>query len=166
MTNIEQLKQERDEALARLRELEEQIERYSRLEFKLPLPNKGDKYWLISTYGNVIHYTYENDTIDKRHDKNGNIFLSRQEAENFDKFISNFILLYRLSQSRGVADWEDGDKVKHQLYYDYSTGKYGALSKHNCQTLPFTFNSWDEANAFIEQHKHLLDKFVGGKINE
>ena len=42
---------------------------------------KSDKYWVLNEYGNVIEYTWRDDDVDKKLRRQGNAFLTEEEAE-------------------------------------------------------------------------------------
>jgi hypothetical protein len=107
-------------------------------------PKKGDKYWFITAYGNIVWDQYYNALEDEELKEIGNFFKTEEEAEETLEYFKVLHELKELADDDKTWDGENGhwgldydtfeDKIDiSERLYDISGGAYYFKSKESAQ---------------------------------
>lgn len=127
-------------------------------------PEYETHFWYVDSTAGDIHRTI---WVDTRHDKwrynQGNCFKTREEAEEYKKYLEAYA---RIKQSSSfVPDWEDRDQLKWSIYYDHSTDKFKYESYYNYQyPLSVYYATREEAEQAIKDYGDDYLTIMGMKI--
>lgn len=93
---------------------------------KRPNLSHGDKYYFITTFGNISHSDYCDNSADNVLLKNGNVFLTKEGAE-FEvekrKVIAE-LQNYADKHNENTIDWRNTEQPKWKVYCNYECGEW------------------------------------------
>lgn len=118
---LNKLKQLEDDFNTQVSEIKKQIEECDNKVWK---PNKLDeKYYSISTYGEVGVYEFYGDNVDKELINFGNYFKTKEEAERkaFEIRLHRQLELFALENNETEIDWNDSSE-KYIISYNIDGG--------------------------------------------
>lgn len=98
-----EIKKEILEIKSKLAELEDKLEQAENMQTDQWKPNKGDRYYYISAYGEALHATWFNSDVDNQSLLFGNVFKTEEEAE-FE--VERRKILHELSELARPFDYE------------------------------------------------------------
>lgn len=81
----------------------------------------GDKYWIISSGGEVISSTWLDDSDDRKRTDFGNVYTDREWAQSHLDWLEAVAEIKRSSDF--VPDWESHGQSKYFVFYDHQNGK-------------------------------------------
>ena len=116
---LNKLKQLEEDFNTQVADIKKQIEECDKKVFK---PNKlGEKYYSISTNGEIDQYYFYNDNVNKEIIDFGNYFKTQEEAERkrFEIRLHRQLELFALENNENEIDWNNTDKNKYYIYYNY-----------------------------------------------
>ena len=120
---LNQLKQLEDIFNTQVADIKKQIEKCDKKVFK---PVKfGEKYYSISTNGNIHMCNFLNDNVDKELIDFGNYFKTQEEAERkyFEIRLHRQLELFALENNETEIDWNDSSE-KYIISYCIGGGIY------------------------------------------
>lgn len=118
---LNKLKQLEDDFNTQIADIKKQIEECNKKVFK---PIKlGEKYYSISTNGEIDSYNFCNDNVDKELIDFGNYFKTQEEAERkyFEIKLHRQLELFALENNDTEIDWSDRSK-KYVINYNKDNG--------------------------------------------
>ena len=121
---LNKLKQLEEDFNTQVTDIKKQIEEYDKKVFK---PIKlGEKFYSISTYGEVDMYEFFNDNIDKELINFGNYFKTKEEAERkcFEIKLHRQLELFALENNDTEIDWNDDSSKKYMINYSKDKGVF------------------------------------------
>lgn len=116
---LNKLKQLEEDFNTKVADIKKQIEECDNKVFK---PIKlGEKYYSISTNGEIDQYYFYNDNVNKEIIDFGNYFKTQEEAERkcFEIRLHRQLELFALENNENEIDWNNTDKNKYYIYYSY-----------------------------------------------
>ena len=116
---LNKLKQLEKDFNTKVADIKKQIEECDNKVFK---PIKlGEKYYSISTNGEIDQYYFYNDNVNKEIIDFGNYFKTQEEAERkcFEIRLHRQLELFALENNENEIDWNNTDKNKYYIYYSY-----------------------------------------------
>jgi hypothetical protein len=91
MQNVAQLQKQVDEMKAKLAELEETFKNQS----SMPIPQQDQTYWIVTGSNKIYRDCWDNQAAAKEYYNIGNVFLSKEEAEQYARKDTAHRLLQR-----------------------------------------------------------------------
>lgn len=161
LNKIEELKDTINKATNEINELKNQVDNIKEKE-NVWKPIGGDKYYLITNYGQIWEKVFDNNEYCARRYDIGNCFKTKKEAERkvFEIQLHRKLELFALENNEEEIDWNNADN-KYYIYYDY-IDKYLQISIRN-YIKPFDsnvyFSSEELANKAIETFKDDLIRY-------
>ena len=146
---------ERIEALERtVQSLNEQLKGE-----KTPLPEwpqDGDIYWCCND-GDVIRYNWESDEFDNKRKEFGNVFKTKQEAENYRLRLLSMVNRWRPAEGESYYFWHLDKAVKKTNfgnvytldYYAYQLGRCFKTEKEMIAHRDLYKTAWDALLVFL-----------------
>ena len=116
---LNKLKQLEENFNTQVTDIKKQIEECDK---KVLEPIKlGEKYYSISTNGEIDQYYFYNDNVNKEIIDFGNYFKTQEEAERkrFEIRLHRQLELFALENNENEIDWNNTDKNKYYIYYSY-----------------------------------------------
>ena len=120
---LNQLKQLEKDFNTQVADIKKQIEKCDKKVFK---PVKfGEKYYSISTNGNIHMCNFYNDNVDKELIDFGNYFKTKEEEERkyFETRLHRQLELFALENNETEIDWNDSSE-KYMINYSKDKGIY------------------------------------------
>ena len=119
---LNELKQLEKDFNTQVANIKKQIEECDKKSWK---PNKLDeKYYSISTYGEVGVYEFYDDDVDKELINFGNYFKTKEEAErkSFEIKLHRQLELFALENNDREIDWNDDSSKEYIISYSKDRG--------------------------------------------
>lgn len=125
--NFENLAEEERAELFKL------VEKANKPKSKAWKPKNGELYYSCSWNGNVYSYCWSNDFFDEKNYLIGNVFKTKEEAENAVERLKIRAELQRFADEHNdkPIDWKDTNQKKWRICFDYNEG-----------TLKYNFFYW------------------------
>lgn len=119
---LNKLKQLEEDFNTQVADIKKQIEECDKKVFE---PIKlGEKYYSISTNGEIDMYNFYNDNVDKEIIDFGNYFKTQEEAERkyFEIKLHRQLELFALENNETEIDWSDEGGKKYIITYNKDDG--------------------------------------------
>ena len=90
-------------------------------ESKYWTPKVGDRYFYLSSDGEVFSCTYEDYLSDMKSLEILNVFQTEEEAEReqFEILLKRRLKKFAIENNEEEIDWNNHDQDKYYIYYDY-----------------------------------------------
>jgi len=117
---------------------------------KKKFPQVGDGYYYVSGFGGVVRCLYRNDNADKRYQRHGNFFQTREEAEMYSLRIES--LSWNYVPKNGEEFWIWGFDVDEAYHVNPTLLKYNVTTikhktKERCEEWGKKFGkAWEYLN--------------------
>ena len=139
---IEQMEQNIAQLLAKAEEMKTLVEKAKNT--KKEWPQIGDKYWVVDCTAGVVFHYWQDDTYDKNAMKFGNIYKTKEDAENYVQKRLIQVELETLAKKswkdvNEQVNWTDVYQDKYHIYYNYIEKEFGASPNSVCQHIGQVF---------------------------
>jgi hypothetical protein len=139
---IQQMEQTVEQLLAKAEELKQQIEAAKKEEDVWP--KIGDKYWVVDCIACVVFHYWQGDTYDESAMKFGNVYKTKEDAENYVQKRLVQVELETLAkkawkESGKQIDWTNERQSKYHIYYDYIDKEFIVSANSNSQYIGQVF---------------------------
>ena len=113
-----------------IRLLEEELESRSRKRY---IPKVGEKYYSISSVGEIERDKNENHDFDEYMIRQRNCFKTEEEAERKLKYLEYVCKINNYIEENWFLDidWEDEGQCEYEIYYNVATEKLGYICLSN-----------------------------------
>lgn len=158
MNKLELIK-EKEEMINKLNEeidnLNIEIEELKKSKEKW-IPEKGEKYYIVYLDGTVTFFYFRNDDVDKAIIKHNKIFQTREECEEYKRFLSE---LNNYSTEFTDEEWKNNELLKYYISFSYYEKK--VLVSSTC-CIRYDVPVFTEKNIyeFIDKYKKQIKKFM------
>ena len=156
--NLDNLTAEEREQLMKL------VEKGGKPEPKVWEPKEGEKYWFLNSWSEVKEVTYFDDTLSKRLLAFGNLFPTREAANEERKRKVMIARWKRLSIEAGEDDnsW-DGEHHHWAVSWDYRGKRFQYFAYESSKYMNHHFPSADSLKAAIaELGEENVKKYILG----
>lgn len=109
------------------------------------IPKKGEKYWFVDFFGDVLRSENIGSEADKIIAKHHPLFRTKEEAEDYRHYLK------RLDKYTFKPDWEDKNQEKWEICYECQDNEIVVSDVYSMCSAVRHFPSLDAAEAFIDK---------------